>query len=245
MRIMSGMRQRHPSSSNQEFHESQPLQEFKKLLHWNDLPHWLQDNAHIHSHYRSPSNSFSKSFASLSYLHNETVNIYTHLLPAALSVPTSYFLYRVLQPRYQSATSEDIVAFACFFLGFALCLGTSATYHTISNHSPRVNQLGNQLDYVGIVLLITGSFVPSVYYGFWCKRELQMGYWTMVNNIPSLPFSTRGSDDYRSARWEQSVRQSRFYHAFELLLGGPLEHACSSVWVRKSSLNSYSMLMHA
>lgn len=169
-----------PSSSTQESAKIKPLQEVQKLLHWDDLPHWLQDNAYIHTHYRLPSNSFSGSISSLFYLHNETVNVYSHLLPATLSIPTSYFLYQALRLRYGSATLEDLIAFGCFFLGFALCLGMSATYHLISNHSPRVNRLGNQLDYVGIVLLIAGSFVPSVYYGFWCKKELQMGYWTMV-----------------------------------------------------------------
>ena len=59
-------------------------------------------------------------------------------------------------------TSSDIIAFTFFFAGAIVCLGMSATYHTISNHSQLVNKLGNQLDYVGIVALITGSFVPSV-----------------------------------------------------------------------------------
>lgn len=178
---MSSMVSRKASPSTQDSEESKPLQQVQKLLHWDDLPHWLQDNSYIHTHYRLPSNSFSKSLASLFYLHNQTVNVYSHLVPAILSIPISYFLYIVLRPRYESATKEDLVMFACFFLGFVLCLGMSATYHLVCNHSPRINRLGNQLDYVGIVLLITGSFVPSVYYGFWCKRELQMGYWTMVS----------------------------------------------------------------
>lgn len=57
---------------------------------------------------------------------------------------------------------------------------TASRYHTISNHSPRVNKLGNKLDYVGIILLITGSFIPSIYFSFWCDSALQKVYWTMV-----------------------------------------------------------------
>lgn len=43
-----------------------------------------------------------------------------------------------------------------------------------------IARLGNQLDYVGIVALITGSFIPSVYYGFHCEPLLRKIYWFMV-----------------------------------------------------------------
>jgi hypothetical protein len=156
------------------------------LVKWDDLPHWRQDNHYIQGYYRRDSGSILRSFGSLAYWHNETINIYSHLIPALLSLPCAVAVYKLLQPRYDQATKSDVTAFCCFFLGAALCLGMSATYHTISNHSPIVNQIGNQLDYVGIVLLITGSFVPCVYYGFWCAPTLQKVYWVMVNGPGSL-----------------------------------------------------------
>jgi adiponectin receptor len=151
---------------------------------WDDLPHWQQDNHYIHSGYRPASHSFQKSFASLGYLHNESVNIYSHLAGAVIFSISGVVLYQVIRPRYESATSSDIIAFGCFFAGAALCLGMSATYHAISNHSPTVARFGNKLDYVGIVCLITGSFIPSVFYGFYCHPHLQEFYWTMVR-LPS------------------------------------------------------------
>jgi len=153
-------------------------------VHWNDLPSWQQDNHYIHTGYRPASYSFRRCFASLFYLHNETVNIYSHLIGALLFTISAAYLYTILQPRYASATSSDIRAFGSFFLGAALCLGMSATYHAISNHSPTVAKWGNKLDYVGIVCLITGSFVPSVFYGFFCQRHLQEFYWIMVFHSP-------------------------------------------------------------
>ncbi len=156
--------------------------EVKRLLTvlWDDAHPWQQDNHYIHGGYRPASNSYAKSFASLGYLHNESVNIYTHLLGAITFTLSGVVFHRVLASRYASASRADILAFGCFFLGAASCLGMSATYHTISNHSPRVNTIGNKLDYVGIVFLITGSFVPSVYYGFYCEPGLQNVYWAMV-----------------------------------------------------------------
>jgi adiponectin receptor len=160
-------------------------QKFESVLTvlWNDLPHWQQDNHYIHSGYRPASYSFQKSFASLFYLHNESVNIYSHLIGAVLFSGSGSLLYLIIKPRYESAKSSDILAFGCFFLGAALCLGMSATYHAISNHSQTVARWGNKLDYVGIVCLITGSFVPSVFYGFYCHPHLQEFYWTMVLHL--------------------------------------------------------------
>ncbi len=99
------------------------------------------------------------------------------LVPAVLSLPVAATSYSILAPRYAQASVSDALAFSCFFVGALLCLGISATYHTISNHSPHVNRWGNKLDYVGIVLLITGSFIPSVYYGFFCDPIMQQVYW--------------------------------------------------------------------
>jgi adiponectin receptor len=156
------------------------------LVLWDDLPPWQQDNHYIHSGYRPASGSFSKSFASLGYLHNESVNIYSHLIGAVIFSIAAGVLYKQIKPRYDTASSGDVLAFSCFFLGATLCLGMSATYHAISNHSQHVARFGNKLDYVGIVFLITGSFIPSIYYGFYCQPRLQKTYWTMVSSTASL-----------------------------------------------------------
>lgn len=173
----------------------------KKLLHWDDLPHWQRDNHHIHTGYRPASFSFLLSFQSLTYLHNETVNIYSHLLPALVAIPAAILLHRALKPRYETATEADILAFGCFFAGAAFCLGMSATYHTISNHSPLVARIGNALDYIGIVGLIVGSFIPSIYYGFYCMPDLQRFYWTMICTIGLGCVTVSVLPQFRTPKW--------------------------------------------
>ena len=147
------------------------------LLKWADLPAWQQDNHYILTHYRPATYTYIGCFQSLFYLHNESVNIHSHLLGAFVFLFIALSVYTFEQ---QAVTVADMMAFGCFFLGAVTCLGMSATYHAISNHSPEVSRFGNQLDYVGIVALITGSFVPSVYYGFYCEPFLQKMYWAMV-----------------------------------------------------------------
>lgn len=154
--------------------------EAQRTVHWDELPQWLRDNQHIISGYRPASASFRKSFHSLTYVHNETVNIYSHLLPSLFTAPAAYLFYRALSDRYDTASNADVAAFSCFFAGAAFCLGMSALYHTVNNHSPLVARVGNACDYVGIVGLITGSFVPSVYYGFYCMPGFQKLYWSMI-----------------------------------------------------------------
>lgn len=168
--------------SKREQELEQKIEEKLTVL-WNELPSWQQDNHYIRSGYRPASNSYGKSFASVGYLHNETVNIWTHMIGALLALAGAAGAYQILGPRYESATSEDILVFSCYFLGAIGCLGMSATYHTISNHSHEVAVWGNKLDYLGIVFLIWGSFIPVMYYGFQNEPQLMKTYVTMVGRL--------------------------------------------------------------
>ncbi|KAL3295422.1 hemolysin iii family channel protein [Colletotrichum asianum] len=150
------------------------------LILWDDLPHWRRDNAFIISGYRPDSNSYLGSFKSLGYLHNESVNIWSHLLGAVAFLFGGTFLYTVIAPRYESASAADLFVFACFFAGAVACLGMSATYHALCNHSPEVAKWGNKLDYSGIVFLIVGSYVPALYYGFFCHTNLMKIYLSTI-----------------------------------------------------------------
>ncbi|KAK4542148.1 hypothetical protein LTR36_006995 [Oleoguttula mirabilis] len=168
---------------------------------WNDLPTWSQDNHYIQRGYRPQSNSYSKSVASIGYLHNETVNIWTHLVGATLAAIAGIILHSYIKPRFEMATREDVTAFSCYFLGAVTCLGMSATYHTICNHSEAVARFGNRLDYVGIIFLIWGSFVPSIYYGFSAEPDLIRLYWTMITTIAAGTLAVVMLPKFRSAEW--------------------------------------------
>ena len=70
----------------------------------------------------------------------------------------------------------------------------SFRYHIIGNHSPNVQKFGNQLDYLGIVILMWGSTIPSIYYGFYCDPGLQKAYWANVCSHPLLPYTNLTTD---------------------------------------------------
>lgn len=58
-------------------------------------------------------------------------------------------------------------------------------YHTLNNHSHKTASFWIELDYLGIVVLMWGSMVATIYHGLICDAKLQRVYWSMV----FLPFT--------------------------------------------------------
>uniref|UniRef100_T1J215 Adiponectin receptor n=1 Tax=Strigamia maritima TaxID=126957 RepID=T1J215_STRMM len=148
-----------------------------KVTHFQSLPKWLQDNDFLVKGHRPPLPSFYACFKSIFRVHTETGNIWTHLLGcvAFIGVAT-YFLTR---PSIEIQWQEKAV-FATFFAGAIVCLGLSFTFHTVHCHSERVGKLFSKLDYCGIALLIIGSYVPWLYYGFYCDFQPKLIYLIVV-----------------------------------------------------------------
>lgn len=156
--------------------------ENKFHISWDDLPAWRHDNAYIISGYHQARASYQHCARSIFHLHNESVNIWTHLLGAIFSLGAAAYLYSGVHSRYDYASPGDKLAFGCFFGGAVLCLGMSATFHALTHHSEVVMKWGNKLDYVGIVALIVGSNVPALYYGLFCEPDLMSVYLTIVSS---------------------------------------------------------------
>ncbi|KAK4158072.1 hemolysin-III related-domain-containing protein [Chaetomidium leptoderma] len=202
------LRRRRPSTTTAETLlttasnlETKAATALSRLIPWDDLPAWRRDNPSILHGYRQTSNSLSASLGSLLYLHNESVNIWTHLVGAVVFLLGGAYLHGLVAPRYASATPGDVLAFACFFAGAFACLGMSATYHTLCNHSAEVAKWGNKLDYTGIVFLIVGSFVPALWYGFFCRPGLLTGYLGAIVLLGSGCLVVSWFEHFRTPVW--------------------------------------------
>jgi adiponectin receptor len=156
------------------------------LVSFHEMPIWHQDNHLVLHGYRPESNSIRACIESWLYLHNETVNIYTHLIPSILFLAAEGIIDRYFNMYYPKATLGDRIVFGVFFLAGAICMGMSAAYHTFMNHSMHVSHLMLRMDFVGIVILIVGKFVSGIYVGFYCEPLLMKTYWSMVCTIYSL-----------------------------------------------------------
>lgn len=154
-----------------------------RVVHHNSLPTWLKDNDFLHKGHRTPTNSFMACFKSIFRIHTETGNIWSHLLGfiAFLGI-TIYFMTRSsLEIQWQ-----EKAVFSAFFLGAILCLGFSWVFHTVFNHSQKIGKLFNKLDYCGIAFLTMGSFVPWLYYSFYCRLGPKITYLVLIFLLGTL-----------------------------------------------------------
>lgn len=146
------------------------------LVEWKDLDPWMRDNEYLQTGYRKASYSYRLSLSSIKSIHNETVNIWSHLLGALAFVYSLLHLHASLQTILPLSTWTDLAAISIYYLGVINCFLLSATYHLFSNHSHAVHTIGNQLDHLGIVLVIYGSTFPALYFEFYCQPTLRNTY---------------------------------------------------------------------
>lgn len=159
---------------------SEPNAQRPKLLNFEDLPEWFQDNPSIRSAYRPISYSSWLSLKSLGYLHNESLNIYTHLVPAVASSIAQLFLQHMITKNFPEASLRDRFVFSINLFAITVTMALSTLYHTLINHSQYISCLWLRVDYIGILTLILGSFFSGVFVGFYCEPFLQRVYWTMI-----------------------------------------------------------------
>ena len=146
-----------------------------KLLSFQELPIWLQDNHFILKYYRPPM-SFRNCFYSIFRLHNETGNIWTHLLPA-IGVLSSLFYFIIFEDSSQfSQGLPEKIMHCVFFTCCFSCLGLSSLFHTVHNESKESLCCFVKFDYSGISLMMMGKIIPWLYYIFYCNRFWQVTY---------------------------------------------------------------------
>jgi predicted membrane channel-forming protein YqfA (hemolysin III family) len=63
---------------------------------------------------------------------------------------------------------------------------TPSRFHTIMSHSAPVYLAGMKADFQGILLLMWGSTIPLIYYGFPCRPQLQVAYWAGTTTLAAL-----------------------------------------------------------
>ncbi|XP_018964313.1 adiponectin receptor protein 1-like isoform X2 [Cyprinus carpio] len=150
-----------------------------RVIPYHLLPDWLKDNDYLLQGHRPPMPSFRACFGSIFRIHTETGNIWTHLLGLILFLCLGTLT--MLRPNVSfMAPVQEKVVFGMFFLGAVLCLSFSWLFHTVYCHSEKVSRTFSKLDYSGIALLIMGSFVPWLYYSFYCSPQPRFIYLSVV-----------------------------------------------------------------
>lgn len=172
-----------------------------RLCHWDELAEWQRDNHYIHNGYVRETNSYKKTAHSLFYIHNETVNIYTHLLPSILLLIACFVAMDRLRPQYPTTDIYDHIVLAVFAFGCVTCLGMSGTYHCLKSHSHKVAVFGNKLDYLGIVILIHCSMVSLIYYGMADFPLHRLFCWTLTTILGTICACVSLISKFRTSDW--------------------------------------------
>lgn len=165
-----------------------PAKVLEKALEWktskfSKLPDWMRDNEHLHFGHRPELKSFKECFKSIFRIHTETGNIWTHLIGfvAFIAMTIIFYVKPLCDNCHEDVKLGEKLIFLFFFIGAILCLGMSSLFHTVCCHSPEISDLFSKLDYTGIALLTIGSFVPWIYYGFYCQFTAKVVYLTSIS----------------------------------------------------------------
>ncbi|CAH8839360.1 unnamed protein product [Trichobilharzia szidati] len=154
-----------------------------EVVNFQRLPAWLKDNDMLLHGHRPQLNTIWACVKSVFRIHTETGNIWTHFLGCFGFTVISLFM--LFQPS-SLLQWQDKLVFSAFFFGAVCCLGFSCIFHTISCHSEYVSRIMNKLDYAGIAFLTIGSFVPYLYYTFYCVFWAKAFYLALIGVLGTV-----------------------------------------------------------
>ncbi len=170
------LNERRRSISSIQRQEKRPTE----LLPWAAIPEWHRDNCFITSGYRGEACSTWTCIKSVFAIHNETVNIWTHLIPALAFTFSQLLVQVAINICFPEAAFLDRFVFAANVAAATITTTLSTIYHTLMCHSEGVSNLWLRIDYVGILTLILGSFFSGIYVGFYYEPVPRNRYWTMI-----------------------------------------------------------------
>ncbi|KAI1821704.1 hemolysin-III protein [Xylaria intraflava] len=181
-----------------------------RTVTWGEISEWQRDNKYILSGYRPEKADYLEILASLTFLHNETCNVYTHLVGALLlPLIATVFMRALSGPQFLNVSGTDYIMFGIFFWCAECCLVFSATYHLVGPHSHEVERFWHRMDLLGIVIVTVGTFIPGIYYIFACEPGLQKLHWAIVVTSGAATAALISIPKLRTLRWRK-VRVGAF-----------------------------------
>lgn len=175
----------------------------KYLYKFNEIPNWQRDNNHIWSGYVKETQSFRKCLYSLFYFHNESINVYSHLVPSIVYITLVFFLMNKLWVNvFPTTTFKDYIFINTFLIGCALCLMISGIFHCLKQHSEKQCKIWSKVDYLGIIILISCSMVSVIYYGYFDHHRYLYSFLTMVISLGVLCSLVVLNDTFDQNNWK-------------------------------------------
>ncbi|KAH6608124.1 hemolysin-III protein [Trichoderma cornu-damae] len=182
----------------------QPKASKPRTVTWQEVAEWQFDNKYIIGGYRPEKADYLEILTSLTFLHNETCNVYTHLIGALLlPLVTPAVLRFLAEPRFLNVSSMDYAMFGVYFWCAEICLVLSALYHLMQPHSHPVELFWHGMDLLGIVVVTVGTFSSGIYYVFFCEASLQKLHWAIILTTGTATGFLISNPLLRTPRWRR------------------------------------------
>lgn len=152
------------------------LRNVYKLLSVADVPDYAKESS-ITTGYRSPLD-YQGCFRSIFWLHNETVNIWTHLL--------GFFFFfglmvdNLTRPQDHIRDLADYWATATQLMTYQACMISSSLFHTFLCHSAVVKTTWRQMDHACILIAMYGTYVRIIVNNFQCFPMVRLAHLSLV-----------------------------------------------------------------
>ena len=150
----------------------------RRLITYDDIPEWYSANEYVYHGYRLPQSSIKSLTLSIFKIHNETFNIWTHIIGFGLFL----FLYFKFSIRNVDEPLS-IIPICVYLLGTMVCFIGSILMHTYYPHSEHTCNVLCKLDYSGIFTLIFTGYMCFIHYEFFCYPTLQIVYYTLLSIV--------------------------------------------------------------
>ena len=93
-----------------------------RTVMWQEASEWQLDNKYILTGYRPENPDYLAILASLTFLHNETCNVYTHLVGAVLlPIVATAFLRFLAGLQFLRVSFMDYAMFGIYFWCAEIC----------------------------------------------------------------------------------------------------------------------------
>lgn len=132
----------------------------------NEIPLWTK-NKYILNGYRKGNDNKSKYLISVLRIHNETINIWTHLIGLL------YFSHSLI------LNINENMSIILYEMVCVVCFGISTIYHIYMPYSQKNYMLLLRLDLISIILNIVVSNILIYHYWFWCYEDIKKIYYIL------------------------------------------------------------------
>ena len=137
-------------------------------LKYSEAPPWLRTNDCIHTGYTPPMKSYTEAASAIFRIHNETVNIWSHLIASICVVigMLVFYMKPFCEMCSQEATFAQKSGSIFSFLGFFAVFSCSVVCHSLCAISEELNRFLIRVDLACIMLSILGMHLSMAFYIF-------------------------------------------------------------------------------